>query len=74
MGSTVTIEDLASGATTQCRLASAHSVGPDVISAAPPMGLTVIGAVPGATLTVELLNGRSRRVRLVDVKSSESTT
>jgi transcription elongation factor GreA len=74
IGSAVTIEDLTSGATTQYRLASAHSLGAGVISAASPMGQALIGALPGTTLTIELPNGRSRRVRLVDVKATESDT
>jgi transcription elongation factor GreA len=74
IGSTVSIEDLTSGAITQYRLASAHSLGPGVISAASPMGHALIGAAPGATLTIKLPNGRARRVRLVDVTTTESNT
>ena len=70
IGSTLLIEDLATGALSQHRLASAHhSLGPDTISAASPIGQALIGTVPGTTVTVELPNGRSRSVRLVDVKS-----
>jgi transcription elongation factor GreA len=70
IGSSVLIEDLASGALSQYRLASAHhSLGPDTISAASPIGQALIGTVPGTTVTVELPNGRSRTVRLVDVES-----
>jgi hypothetical protein len=70
IGSSVLIEDLASGALGQYRLASAHhSLGPDTISAASPIGQALIGTVPGTTVTVELPNGRSRSVRLVEVES-----
>lgn len=44
-----------------------QSLGPDVISAASPVGQALIGALPGVTVTVDLPNGRSRSVRLVDV-------
>jgi transcription elongation factor GreA len=75
IGSTVSIEDPASGTTARYRLTSAHqSLGPDVISAASPMGQALIGAIPGATVTVALPNGRSRSVRLVDVETGSSAT
>jgi transcription elongation factor GreA len=71
--STVWIEDLASGATAPYRLASAHqSIGPNLISAGSPMGQALMGAMPGAVVTVDLPNGRSRRVRLVDVETVAS--
>jgi transcription elongation factor GreA len=70
IGSSVLIEDLASGALSRYRLASAHhSLGPDTISVASPIGQALIGSVPGTTVSVELPNGRSRSVRLVDVES-----
>jgi transcription elongation factor GreA len=70
IGSTLWVEDLASGSTAPYRLAGAHeSIGPDVISAASPIGRALIGAVPGAVATVDLPNGRSRSVRLVDVET-----
>lgn len=70
IGSTISIEDLSSGTTARYRLTSAHhSLGPDVISAASPVGRALIGAVPGATVTVDLPNGRSRSLRLVAVET-----
>jgi len=73
IGSTVSIEDLSSGTTARYRLTSAHqSLGPDVISAASPVGQALIGAVPGATVTVDLPNGRSRSIRLVAVETGPS--
>jgi transcription elongation factor GreA len=73
IGSTVWVEDLASGTTAPYRLTSAHQpIGPDAISAASPIGQALMGAAPGAVATVDLPNGRSRSVRLVDVKSDAS--
>jgi transcription elongation factor GreA len=70
IGSTVWVEDLATGTTAPYRLTSAHQrIGPDVISAASPIGQAIMGAVPGTVATVELPNGRTRSVRLVDVES-----
>jgi transcription elongation factor GreA len=70
IGSTLWVEDLASGATAPYHLAGAHrSIGRDVISAASPMGRALMGAVPGTVATIELPNGRSRTVRLVDVET-----
>lgn len=70
IGSTVWVEDLASGTTAPYLLTSAHQpIGPDVISAASPIGRALIGAVPGTVATVDLPNGRSRSVRLVDVET-----
>jgi transcription elongation factor GreA len=70
IGSTVWVEDLASGTTAPYLLTSAHqSIGPDVISAASPIGRALMGAVAGTVATVDLPNGRSRSVRLVDVET-----
>jgi transcription elongation factor GreA len=70
IGSTILIEDLASGAVNQYRLTSAHqSRGPDTITAASPMGQALIGATPGAIVAVDLPSGRSKSVRLADVKT-----
>jgi transcription elongation factor GreA len=75
IGSTVSIEDLPSGTTASYRLTSAHQpLGPDVISAASPVGQALIGAIPGATVTVDLPNGRSRSMRLVAVETGPSAT
>ena len=68
IGSTVWVEDLASGTTASYLLTSAHQpIGPDVISVASPIGRALMGAVPGTVATVDLPNGRTRSVRLVDV-------
>jgi transcription elongation factor GreA len=73
IGSTIWIEDLASGATAPYRLTSAHqSIGPDEISAASPIGLALLGAESGAVVTVDLPTGRSRSIRLVDVETVAS--
>jgi transcription elongation factor GreA len=70
IGATVWIEDLASGKTAPYRLTSAHQpIGPDAISAASPIGQALMGAVPGTVATVELPNGTTRSVRLVEVET-----
>jgi transcription elongation factor GreA len=75
IGSTVLVEDLASGAVSQYRLTSAHhSLGPDTISAASPTGQKLVGASPGTIVTVQLPNGRTRSIRLVDVKGEDTAS
>jgi transcription elongation factor GreA len=72
IGSTVVLEDMASpGRNQRYRLASARSGDDDVISAASPMGRAVMGAGPGAVLTIDLPNGTSRSVRVVAVERPE---
>jgi transcription elongation factor GreA len=72
IGSTIVLEDLASpGRNRRYRLASARSGSGDVISASSPMGRAVMGAGPGAVLTVDLPSGTSRSVRVVAVERSE---
>jgi transcription elongation factor GreA len=67
IGSTVSLEDVRSGAIKTYRLASAHAIGDGTISAASPMGQALIGSHAGAVVSLELPNGRSRSVRLVSV-------
>jgi transcription elongation factor GreA len=75
IGSTVLIEDLASGAVSRHRVTSAHQpIGPDTITAASPIGQAIMGATPGTVVTVELPKGRSRSVRLVDVGTGEAAS
>ncbi len=69
IGSTVVIEDLATEMKTRHRLASAHSGEREAISAASPLGQALMGATPGTTVTVDLPNGRSRRVRSAEVEA-----
>jgi transcription elongation factor GreA len=73
VGSTVVIEDLSSGGgIRRYGLAGAHhSLDANSISAASPMGQALIGALPGAVVTVELPNGRSRSVRVIAVEGTE---
>jgi transcription elongation factor GreA len=74
IGSTVMVEDLASGLTSRYRVCSAHhALGSDEISAASPMGVALMGARPGAVVTVDLPHGRSRSARLVAVESPAMT-
>jgi transcription elongation factor GreA len=68
IGSTVSIEDLCSGAMSRHRLASAYSAKRDAISAASPIGQALMGVRPGAVITVDLPNGRSRSVRVTAVE------
>jgi transcription elongation factor GreA len=75
IGATVTIEDLESGLTSRHRLCGAHqTLTPDAISAASPMGQALMGARAGAVATIDLPNGRSRRVRLATVKVPPKAT
>ena len=75
IGATVTIEDLESGQTTRHRLCGAHqTLTPEAISAASPMGQALMGARAGAVATIDLPNGRSRRVRLVAVRMPPKAT
>ncbi len=74
IGSMVSIEDLASGTTSRYQLTSAHhSLGSNFISAASPIGQALIGTMPGAIVTVDLPNGRSRSLRLLDVEATQTT-
>jgi transcription elongation factor GreA len=75
IGATLTIEDLESGLTTRHRLSGAHqTLTPDAISAGSPMGQALMGARAGAVATIDLPNGRSRRVRLVAVRMPPKAT
>jgi transcription elongation factor GreA len=68
IGSELVIEDLGSGGRHQYRLGGDHETRrPDAISASSPMGQALLGAAPGAIVTVDLPNGGSRRVRLAEV-------
>jgi transcription elongation factor GreA len=69
LGSTVVFEDLASpGTRYRYRLAGAHSLDGDVVSAGSPMGQALMGASAGAVVTVDLPNGRSRTLRVTAVE------
>jgi transcription elongation factor GreA len=68
IGSTVSIEDLASGDRSRHRLASAHSVDRGGVSAASSIGHALMGATPGTVVTVDLPRGRSRSVRVIAVE------
>ena len=75
IGATVTIENLESGLTSRHRLCGAHqTLTLDAISAASPMGQALMGARAGAVATIDLPNGRSRRVRLVAVRMPPEAT
>ena len=70
IGATVLIEDFVLGEEHRYRLAGAHALDPDVISAASPMGQALIGAVAGDVVTLDLPNGGSRSVRLLAVEAA----
>lgn len=74
IGSTVSLEDVPSGAVKTYRLASAHAIGGGAISAASPMGQALIGSRAGAVISLELPNGRSRSVRVLSVKGDRGRT
>lgn len=74
IGSTVSLEEVPSGAIKTYRLASAHAIGGGTISAASPMGQALIGSRAGAIVSLELPNGRSRSVRVVSVKRDRGRT
>src|SRR4051794_25963678 len=73
IGSTVSIEDLASGDHSRHQLASAHSANRGGISAASPMGHGLMGATPGTVVTVDLPRGHSRSVRVIAVEGPATT-
>lgn len=72
IGSTVSIEDLASGARSEYQLASVQSADRHVISPASPMGRALMGASAGTVVNVDLPNGLSRSLRLIAVQSGGS--
>lgn len=66
IGSTVTLEDLATGKRSRYRVAGAHAArGRDAVSAASPMGQALLGAAPGDEVTFELPSGKQPTVRLI---------
>jgi transcription elongation factor GreA len=69
IGATVSIEDLSSrGESRRYRMANAHAIDCDAISAASPVGQAIMGAEPGTVVTVDLPGGRSRKVRVTAVE------
>jgi transcription elongation factor GreA len=66
-----TVVDPAHGVRGGAVIGSTVTIEDLVISAASPMGRALMGAVAGMTVTVELPNGRSRGVRLLDVASRD---
>lgn len=67
IGASVLVEDMTSGAKRRYRLANAHALEPDAVSAASPMGQALMGATAGEVVTLDLPNGSSRSLRLVAV-------
>lgn len=69
LGSTVTIENLATGKQASYRIAGAHeTIADGTVSAASPMGQALMGARAGETVSVHLPNGRSVEVRILAIE------
>ncbi len=69
IGSTVSLEDLATGEKSRHRLTSAHSAKRGAISAASPIGQALMETRPGTVVTVDLPNGRSKSLRVTAVEN-----
>jgi transcription elongation factor GreA len=68
IGSVLLIEDIDSGTLYEYRLGGDHEpVRSDTVSVSSPMGQALLGGAPGTIVVVDLPNGRSRSVRLVEV-------
>jgi transcription elongation factor GreA len=71
IGSTVQVEDLASGAVQEHRLIGDYEeLRADAVSASSPVGRALTTRSPGDEVEVELPNGKSRSLRILAVESS----
>ena len=71
IGTTVQVEDLASGAVQEHRLMGDYEqLCADDVSASSPVGRALTTRSPGDEIEVELPNGRSRSLRILAVESS----
>jgi transcription elongation factor GreA len=69
VGSTIQIEDLASGRTSEHVLTGSHEwVAPTDISANSPIGQAILGREAGEDVTVQLPNGRSLVLKVRNVR------
>jgi transcription elongation factor GreA len=69
VGSTVRVEDIASGASSEHVLTGAHEwLAPTDISASSPMGRALLGRKVGDEVTVELPDGRSVVLSITNVR------
>jgi transcription elongation factor GreA len=74
IGSTVVVEDLASGEESQYRVVGAHDSsqnGIPAVSAASAIGLAIIGRPEGSCVDVMLPTGATRRLRLARVEGPD---
>lgn len=70
VGSFVSLEDTASGATSRYRVAGAHETFvPGQVSVASPMGQSLIGAAPGDVISATLPGGGHREARVISVEA-----
>ena len=71
IGTTVRVEDLASGAVREHRLVGDYEeVGAGAVSASSPVGRALSTRSPGDEVDVELPNGKSRSLRILAVEPS----
>jgi len=70
IGSTVEVEDLASGTVREHRLIGDYdSPEANAVSASSPVGQALIGQSTGSDVEVELPHGQERRLRIVSVRT-----
>ncbi len=75
IGSSVSIEFIASGATAFYRIVGAHEpLGAGAASAASPLGRALVGQEPGALVQFELPNGHAQHLRIIATRASTSHT
>jgi transcription elongation GreA/GreB family factor len=71
VGTTVTVEDHASGAVQEHRLIGDYEeLRADAVSASSPLGRALIRRLAGDDVEVELPSGRSRTLRMLAVEPS----
>ena len=69
VGTVVELRDTDSGKVAKRRIVGGHEpAGTDTISASSPVGRALLGQEPGATVTVELPNGRRRELEILGVE------
>jgi transcription elongation factor GreA len=69
IGSIAVVEDLSSGRTARYELVGWHDgTRPKTVSAASPVGQALLGRAAGERVVVELPDGRSRELRIVEVE------
>lgn len=75
IGSSVSVEFMASGATACYRIVGAREpLGAGAASAASPLGRTLVGQAPGALVQFELPNGHTQHLRIVATRATTPHT